>query len=119
MLARGPCHTAVLGFSGHFAGAGYHDVYAGPKDVTRRGEGPSVVLRCPGMCLQLASAPRISSIKLDRKGRRLLASCSDRVLRMAELTAPSEQQRQQAFPAEQALARARIVSKVGMLSMHP
>ena len=71
------------------------------------------------MRLQLASGPRISSIKLDRKGRRLLASCSDRVLRVAEVAAPSQQQRQQAFPAEQALSRARLVSRVSLLSLHP
>ena len=79
----------------------------------------SRVLRQASTCLQLANGPRISSIKLDRKGRRLLASCSDRVLRVAEVAAPSEQQRQQAFPAEQALSRARIVSRVSLLSMHP
>ena len=87
------------------------------KNVTQREKSPFVALRCHGMCLQLASGPRISSIKLDRKGRRLLASCSDRVLRVAEVAAPSEQQRQQAFPAEQALSRARIVSRVSSLSV--
>ena len=87
------------------------------KSVTqKRGKSPFVALRCHRICMQLASGPRICSIKLDRKGRRLLASCSDRVLRVAEVAAPSEQQRQQAIPAEQASSCARIVSRVSLLS---
>ena len=89
------------------------------RNIHGKDKDPFTVLRCLGMCLQLASGPRISSIKLDRKGKRLLASCSDRVLRVAEVAAPSEQQRQQAFPAEQALARARILSRVRWLSLPP
>ena len=110
---------AMLGLDGHPAGPGYH-IIVQPKNVTqRRGKSPFVALRCYRICMQLASGPRISSIKLDRKGRRLLASCSDRVLRVAEVAAPSEQQRQQAFPAEQALSRARVVSRVSLLSTQP
>lgn len=63
---------------------------------------------------QLPGMPRILSLQLDRKGRRLLANCSDRVIRLVNLTSPPAQQLPAPFSAEEAPARARTQPKVCM-----
>lgn len=61
---------------------------------------------------QLPAQPRIISVKLDRKGRRLLASCSDRVIRWAHVASPAAQKQPGSFSVEEAAARVRTPAKV-------
>ena len=52
------------------------------------------------------------SVKLDRKGKRLLANCSDRIIRWAMVGSPPAQDLPAGFSAEESLARARMPAKV-------
>ncbi|CAL5218844.1 g575 [Coccomyxa viridis] len=61
--------------------------------------------------VKLPGQPRIISVKLDRKGRRILANCSDRVIRWAHVSSPAAQQQPASFSAEEAAARVRTPSK--------
>ena len=51
-------------------------------------------------------------MKLDRKGRRLLANCSDRVIRWAHVASPAAQEEPGSFSAEEVAARVRTPAKV-------